>query len=131
MRGRQYDTRKLTAAGFNIEDAQIFHYKIEEYFDALTNFVEKFTIPLNNYTAAFVVNCEEDRAAFLQDCYNTRAELMGMGMTAAIAELAILEDAAIDRNMKEVADSQIKLAATIEICIREARDAALRWMIKR
>ncbi|MCL2216472.1 MAG: hypothetical protein FWB91_05550 [Defluviitaleaceae bacterium] len=130
MKGKRYDMQKLASSGMiDISVSQRFYYNNQEYFDALSDFVKNHNASFSNYTPAFVVNSEEDRAAFLKECFEARAEFVRMGMTALLDELAVMEDAAINKNMEEFADGQVKLTATVQICIKIIEDAALRWVM--
>jgi hypothetical protein len=70
---------------------------------------------LAHYTPAFVVNSPEDRALFMKDCLVIRPVLMQLGLTYALRELDIMENAIWHGLVKEFADGQVKFAASIEI----------------
>jgi len=130
MKGIKYDIDKLNKSGlFDTSAASKFYYNIQDYFDALTYFIDNNVFGFSNYTPAFVVNSDEDRCLFLKECFDTRAEFTRLGMAALLQELDVMENAANKRDMKEFSDGQIKLRASIEICIRALRGAAMRWRI--
>ncbi|MCL1844146.1 MAG: hypothetical protein FWF79_10070 [Defluviitaleaceae bacterium] len=132
MKGKTYDLKKLAASGkFDISVSTRFYYQTQEYFDALTEFVNTFERDLSNYTPAFVMNCEEDRQNLVKECFEIRAYLVRMGVTSLIENLATIEDSAISGNIKEFADGQITLRANIKICKDSIKEATMRWKMSR
>jgi len=128
MKGKKYDIEKLEASGkFDTSVSTRFYYSTQEYFDAITLFSEHHNKGFSNYTPAFVVNSDDDREEFLKECFEVRAGLTTLGLTALLNELSIMEDAAIQKDMKEFSDGQIKYRATLEICLRTIKDATMRW----
>jgi len=128
MKGKTYDLKKLADSGkFDTTVSTRFFYDTQGYYDALTDFAADFKSDFGNYTAAFVVNSDEDRKIFLGDCFEARAEFVRLGMTALMEALAVLEDAAIQKNTKEFSDGQVKFDATLRICVDIIRGAVMPW----
>ena len=124
MKNRVYDIEKLTASGkFDTSIIMRFFYHVQDYYDALTDFVENYQRCLINYTPAFVVNSEEDRKNFLEECFKVRAVFMRLGATDLLGLLGVMEDSAISRSAKEFSDGQVNFAATLEIYISIVKDA--------
>ncbi|MCL2224058.1 MAG: hypothetical protein FWB96_03710 [Defluviitaleaceae bacterium] len=116
MSGKTYDLNKLSTLGkFDIGVSTRFFYKTQDYFDALTHFVEHFNRELRNYTPAFVVNSDDNRNEFIKECFEIRAEFMRLGMDDLLEALTTLENAAISKQEKAFSDGQIKFRATINI----------------
>jgi len=129
MKGKRYDMKKLAASGMiDITVSQRFYYNNQEYFDTLTKFLDYHT-GLGNYTPAFVVNSEEDCASFMLECFEARAEFMRLGLTVLLQELAVMEDAVINKDMKEFADGQTMFMASLTIYKDLIKDAAMRWKV--
>jgi len=132
MKGKRYNMQLLVESGmFDVNKGQLFCYTIQEYFDALTEFLSKHISGFGNYTPAFVVNSEDERNCFLQECYEARAVYIMLGMTALMDAVNVMEDAALKRDMDELSDGQVKFRATLKICTDILRKAEMRWMISR
>jgi hypothetical protein len=126
MAGKVYDLAQLTEGnGIDCKMVKLFFYDNREYFDALTNFIDHFGHPLAHYTPAFVVNSPDDRTLFMKDCLTIRTKLMQLGLTLALRELDVMENAVSAGAAKEFADGQIKFAAAIEIYMKVIKDAFL------
>jgi len=119
-----YDLTKLTERkGINRNLVKLFFFNNEDYYNALTDFTENFGRPLAHYTPDFVMNSPDDRALFIKDCMNIRATLMQLGLTYAIHELDVMENALWRGTTKEFSDGQIKFAASINIYTQVIKDA--------
>jgi len=126
MKRTSYDIEKLARSGkFDTSIISRFFFYIQEYFDALTDFITTQQRCLNNYTPAFVVNNEDERRNFLVDCFKARATIMKLGFPALLEELSVLEHAANVRNLKKFSDGQINFNATMKIYMDIIRDAML------
>jgi hypothetical protein len=120
-----YDLTQLTEdKGIDRNLVKLFFFDNHDYFDAMTDFIAHFGHPLAQYTPAFVVNSPSDRALFMDDCLKIRSTLMQLGLSFALHELDIMENAIWDKNVKEFADGQVKFAASVEI-YREIMRGAL------
>ncbi|MCL1884757.1 MAG: hypothetical protein FWF81_13520 [Defluviitaleaceae bacterium] len=132
MKGKTYDLEKLSASGnFDVSVITRFYYNTQEYFDALTTFVNTYSRDLGNYTPAFVVNSDADREEFMKECFEIRADYVRLGLNALIESLVVMEDAAINRDVKEFSDGQISYQATLKICKDDIKNATTRWKMKR
>jgi hypothetical protein len=126
MSGKVYDLTQLTESnGIDRSLVKIFFFENRDYYDALTMFAETFHRRLAHYTPAFVVNSPEDRALFLADCLTVRTTLMQLGLTLAIRELDIMENAVHNGSVKEFSDGQVKFDASIQIYIEVIQGALL------
>ncbi|MCL2188360.1 MAG: hypothetical protein FWC16_07615 [Defluviitaleaceae bacterium] len=124
--GKVYDLAQLTEGnGIDTNLVKLFFFENKDYYNALTEFLETFGRPLAHYTPAFVVNSPDDRALFMRDCLGIRTTLMRLGLTLAMRELDIMENAAHAGNAKEFADGQIKFDAAVEIYCTVIKDALL------
>jgi len=122
-----YDMNKLESSGkFNIDAIRRLFYKEEDFFHALTDFVDNYQRCLSNYTPAFVVNSEAERQSFLAECFNVRAVLMRIGATELSKFLSVMEDALIFSDTKELSDGQMNFKANIEIYTRIIKDAEIK-----
>jgi hypothetical protein len=65
----------------------------------------------------------------MKECIEVRDDFTRLGLTALLKSLAIIEEAAVEQNMKAFADGQISFHATIKICKDEIAAAANRWKI--
>jgi hypothetical protein len=130
MKGKKYDLEKLSSSNhFDISVSSRFYYNTQEYFDALSDFVQNFDRDLRHYTPAFVVNSDDDRANFLKECFEIRAVFTRLGITSLLDSLAVMEDAAIKRKHKEFSDGQVTYQATLQICKDTISDSAMRWKL--
>jgi len=121
-----YDIEKLAGSGkFDTTIISRFFYYIQEYFDALTDFVTTQQRCLSSYTPVFVVNSDDERRNFLVDCFRARATIMKLGFPALLEELSVLEHAANVRNLKKFSDGQINFEATMKIYMDIIKSARL------
>ncbi|MCL2202682.1 MAG: hypothetical protein FWB88_01890 [Defluviitaleaceae bacterium] len=126
MRGNIYDLAQLTDGnGIDNNLVRLFFFDNKDYFNALTQFVAEFGRPLAHYTPAFVTNSPDDRALFLKDCLKIRTRLMQLGLTIAIRELDVMENAVCRGDTKEFADGQLKFQAAVEIYMEVIKAALL------
>jgi len=121
-----YDLAQLTESnGVDRSLVKLFFFTNKDYFNALTVFADTFSRRLAHYTPAFVVNSPDDKALFLADCLTIRTTLMQLGLTLAIRELDVMENAVHSGSMKEFMDGQIKFDAAVEIYIEVIKSAIL------
>ncbi|MCL2578026.1 MAG: hypothetical protein FWE27_08255 [Defluviitaleaceae bacterium] len=124
MKGITYDVNKLSESGkFDTSVSKLFFYSTQEYFNALTDFVQNYKQDLANYTPAFVIHSEDSRKEFINECFAVRASLVRLGMPELLDALDTLENAAISKHEKEFSDGQIKFRATIKIYKEKIKEA--------
>jgi hypothetical protein len=120
MRGgrplKRYDLTKLTEAeGIDTGLVKLFFFDNRDYFSALSEFLKNFGHPLAHFTPAFVIHSPEDRALFMKECLFVRTTLMKLGLSLAIREVDVMENAIYAGAVKEFSDGQVKFGAAVKI----------------